>query len=119
MSSSRSSRRRRTPLDDAARGSQLSLIERRPPEPITPGPESTDIPYSLGKSRIGRGRKRSENGWQQRKRLAVRLAVESLLFQVAPSYSDTQRLAAKTGSRGLTSATRPPAEQPRPHCSTR
>ena len=44
------------------------------------------------------------NDWQKRKRLAVRLAVESLLFQVAPTYCDPQRLAARPGIRGLASA---------------
>ena len=49
-------------------------IERRPPVPIQPSRQSQKIPYLLRKQRVRRGPKRPENGWQDPKRLAVRLA---------------------------------------------
>ena len=60
--------------DDAIRGPQCSLIERRPPEPLPPSQESQKIPYSLRESKVRRGPKTSESGWQNPKRLPVRLA---------------------------------------------
>ena len=43
-------------------------------EPIPPSQKSQEIPYLLRRSKVRAGPKGSENGWQNPKRLAVRLA---------------------------------------------
>ena len=78
----------------------------RPPDPITPGRESEDTPYSLGESMIGRGRKGSETGWQKRQTAGSPAASRVPSVPGFPNYCDPQRLAANTGTRGFASATR-------------
>ena len=83
------------------------------PEPIPPSRKSQKIPYLLRESKVRRGLKGSENGWQNQKRLAVRLAEieslrvtqpESILFdRIEPieplrEFRQPARLQARAGS---------------------
>ena len=122
------------PANEAPRSSApgteaQSGIERRPPEPIQPSQKYKKIPYSLRNSKVRRGPKRSENGWQNPKRLAERLAEigslrvtqpESVLFdRIEPieplgKFRQPARLRARTGSHLVRTRYALPAAGDRP-----
>ena len=53
--------------------------------------KSQEIPYLLRKSKVRRGPKRSENGWQNPKRLAERLAEIGSLRVTQPESRVSRR----------------------------